>query len=45
MTFKEWFKQFFEKSLFGRYECKDNPDRGSWTKKELKDKYKKLKDV
>jgi hypothetical protein len=42
-AFEQWVDENFYNSLFGRYECKDDPDgnRGSWTKEELWEKWNK----
>jgi len=40
-NFKIWLKENYEKSLFGRYEFKNWPEKGNWSKKELYEYFKK----
>ena len=41
-NFKRWLEENFTEFFTGWYEYKDNPDRGSWTKKQLKEQFKAL---
>ncbi len=41
--FIEWRDKYYEIFVFGRWELKDNPERGNWTAEELYEKYKVIK--
>lgn len=40
IEFLHWANRYFEKSLFQRWEFKDNPDKGNWSTEELLFKFK-----